>query len=164
LFVPLMSLVLVGALLSFLIYNFHPATLYMGDAGSLSIGYLLAILTIRTTYYRPELHTQPAGVLVPLVVLAVPLYDVWSVVWIRWRAGQSVFRADQRHFSHRLVQRGMTPRTAVVTIYLATAATGFGAIVLPRADWPGALVIVAQTLCILMIVVLLERPSSHVDR
>lgn len=164
LFVPLTSVLLAGALLGFLVYNFTPASLYMGDAGSLSIGYLLAILTVRTTYYHPELHTKPAGVLVPLIVLAVPLYDVLSVVWIRWRAGESVFRADRRHFSHRLVQRGMQPRTAVLTIYLATAATGFGAIFLPRADWPIALAILAQTLCILLIVALLERQSSHVNR
>jgi UDP-GlcNAc:undecaprenyl-phosphate GlcNAc-1-phosphate transferase len=133
----------------------------MGDAGSLPIGYLIAILTIRTTYYHPEHNTQPTAVLIPLVILAIPLYDVASVVWIRWRSGKEIFRADHRHFSHRLVQRGMTPRTAVLTIYLATDATALGAIFLPKANLTTAVVILVQTLCILLIVALLERQSKH---
>jgi len=160
-FVPTFAWVLVGALLGFLVFNFAPARLYMGDAGSMVIGYLLAILTILTTYYDPAQRSRPAGVFVPLIVFAVPLYDVVSVVVRRLRAGRSPFRGDRHHFSHRLQQRGMSTRYAVCTIYLATAATGLPAMLLPRADWFSAVLIFAQTLCVVLIIAILEHVPPH---
>lgn len=156
-FVPVMAWVVVGALLGFLVFNFSPASIFMGDAGSMVIGFLLAVLTILTTYYDPEHGMSPFGLLVPVVVLAVPLYDVTSVVIHRLRAGESPFRGDRRHFSHRLVKRGMSPRAAVLTIYLATAATGLPAIVLPRVDWPIALLVLLQCLCVVTMIAILEH-------
>ncbi len=165
-FVPVMAWVVVGALLGFLVFNFSPASIFMGDAGSMVIGFLLAVLTILTTYYDPEQGMSPFGLLVPVVVLAVPLYDVTSVVIHRLRAGESPFRGDQRHFSHRLVKRGMSPRAAVLTIYLATAATGLPAIVLSRVDWPIALLVLLQCLCVVTMIAILEhtKPASGDDR
>jgi len=162
-FVPVLCCILAGALVGFLPYNFPPASVFMGDAGSLLIGYLLAVLTVLTTYYDPRLHMQPYGFFLPLVVLAVPLYDVATVLWHRRQAGAPLFSADRRHFSHRLVARGMRPRLAVLTIYLATAATALPAILLPRAPWPAAVVIFAQCLCILLIVAVLEHAGSHAN-
>ncbi len=159
-FVPTLAWVLVGALLGFLWFNFSPASVFMGDAGSMVVGYLLAVLTILTTYYDPGQGYRPVGVLVPLVVLAVPLYDVASVVAHRLKAGESPFRGDQRHFSHRLVNRGMSTRSAVLTIYLATAATSASALLLPRADWPTAGLIFAQCLCIVLIIAILEHAPT----
>jgi len=155
-FVPAVALVLAGALIGFLFYNFPPARIFMGDAGSLMIGYLLAVLTVLTTFYDPRQGLQPFGIFVPVTVLAVPLYDVVSVCWHRYRAGSSLFRGDRRHFSHRLVQRGMSVRTAVLTIYLATAATAMSALILPRASWPIATVVFAQCFCVVLIIALLE--------
>ena len=156
-FVPLTALVLVGALLGYLPYNFPPARIYMGDAGSTVIGYLLAVLTVLTTFYDPQRGLQPFGVLVPIVVLAVPLYDVVSVCWHRIRAGQSIFKGDRRHFSHRLVKRGMSVPAAVLTIYLATATTAMSALLLPRCDWPTACVVFAQCVCVVAIIAVLEH-------
>ncbi len=164
-FVPVMAWVVVGALLGFLLFNFAPASIFMGDAGSLVVGFLLSVLTILTTFYDPRQGLTPMGVLVPIVVLAVPLYDVTSVVIHRLRLGESVFRADARHFSHRLVRRGMTRRGAVLTIYLATAATGLPAIVLPRVGWSYAWLLLAQCLCVVTMVAVLEHtgPNGAVD-
>jgi UDP-GlcNAc:undecaprenyl-phosphate GlcNAc-1-phosphate transferase len=159
-FVPVMAWVTAGALAGFLIFNFSPASIFMGDAGSLVIGYTLSVLTILTTYYDPGAGRLPLGVLVPLVVLAVPLYDVISVVVRRMRIGQSPFRGDRRHFSHRLVSRGMTPAGAVLTIYLATAATALPAIVLPRLRWLEAVLLLLQCLCVVLMIAVLERPSK----
>ena len=156
-FVPVMAWVIVGALLGFLVFNFSPATIFMGDAGSLVIGYLLSVLTILTTFYDPAQQLLPLGILVPVVVLAVPLYDVISVVIHRLRAGESPFKGDWRHFSHRLVRKGLTPRGAVLTIYLATAATGLPAIVLPRVAWPYAALLLVQCLCIVLMIAILEH-------
>lgn len=160
-FVPMMAWVVVGSLLGFLVYNFSPATIFMGDAGSLPIGFLMSVLTILTTFYDPTKNLTPLGVVVPLVVLAVPLYDVISVVIHRIRAGESPLRGDWRHFSHRLVKRGMTPRGAVLTIYLATAATGLPAIILPTVDWPIAILLFLQCLAVVAMIAILEHTPNH---
>lgn len=156
-FVPVLCWLIVGSLGGFLLFNFSPATIFMGDAGSMVIGYLLGAVTILTTFYDPEQHTKPMGLLVPLVVLAVPLYDVTSVVVHRLRIGVSPFRGDQRHFSHRLVKRGLSKRGAVLTIYLATAATGLPAIALPLVDWALATILLVQCACVVGIIAILEH-------
>lgn len=163
-FVPVMAWVMVGGLLGFLIFNFWPATIFMGDAGSLPLGYLLSVLTILTTFYDPDQNLKPLGVIVPIVVLAVPLYDVFSVVIHRMRAGESPFRGDWRHFSHRLVSRGMSQRGAVLTIYLATAATGLPAILLPRVGWAGAVLLLLQCLCVVVMIAILESTGRSESR
>lgn len=156
-FVPVMAWVVVGGLLGFLVYNFSPATIFMGDAGSLPVGFLMSVLTILTTFYDRSKNLTPLGVIVPVVVLAVPLYDVMSVVIHRIRAGVSPLRGDWRHFSHRLVKRGMTPRGAVLAIYLATAATGLPAIILPTVDWPIAVLLLLQCLAVVALIAILEH-------
>ncbi len=156
-FVPAMTCMLVGSVAGFLLYNFPPATIFMGDSGSLVVGYMLAVLTVLTTFVEPQVGATPYGVLAPIAVLAVPIYDTTSVVWRRWRSGASVFRGDRRHFSHRLVQRGMSPRAAVLTIYLATVATGLSATLLGAADWTDAILVAAQCLSVVLIVAILEQ-------
>lgn len=160
-FVPVMAWVAAGALLGFLAFNFAPATIFMGDAGSLVIGYTLAVLTILTTYYDPDQGLLPLGVLVPLLVLAVPIYDAISVVVRRIWHGQSPFIGDRRHFSHRLVDRGMRPSRAVLTIYLATAATALPAIILPRLHWAEAGLMLVQCICVVVMIAVLEAGGRN---
>lgn len=161
LFVAGLGTILLGALLGFLRYNFHPATIFMGDGGSLVIGYLMGVLTIMTTYYGADMKVEWVVVFTPLIVLAIPLYDFVSVTLIRIRVGHSPFVGDQRHFSHRLLNRGFTQRTAVLAIYLATAATGLGALLLRfLPGWPSVLLL-AQTIMILGIIATLEFVGSN---
>src|SRR4029079_19134826 len=115
--------------------------IFMGDAGSYFVGYLLAVMTILATF-SPTGQPKHA-ILAPLCVLAVPLYDTISVVWIRLRAGRSPFEGDTNHFSHRLVALGLSKSQAVLTIYLTTAACGMGALVLHQVNFAGALTIVS---------------------
>jgi UDP-GlcNAc:undecaprenyl-phosphate GlcNAc-1-phosphate transferase len=156
LFVPAALLILAGSLGGFLVHNRNPARLFMGDAGSNFLGFLLGVLTVVGTFTRPELGFSPYGVLTPLLVMAVPLYDTTSVILIRLREGRSPFEADRRHFSHRLVDRGLTPRRAVLTIDLVTLACGLGSLLLPRLEPGWAPVVLAQTLALLGVVALLE--------
>ena len=102
--------------------------------------------------------------LAPLLVMAVPLYDMCSVILIRLREGRSPFKADRRHFSHRLVARGLTPPQAVWTIDLVTLAGGLGALLLHRLDWPLAAVVLAQTVCLLGVVAILEVSGSRSEQ
>lgn len=156
-FVPIFAWIIVGTTLGFLVFNFSPATIFMGDAGSMPLGFLLAVLTVLTTYYDPQRGATRLGVLVPLVVLAVPLYDMASVIVHRYRAGQSPFRGDKRHFSHRLVKRGLTSRGAVLTIYLATAATALPAVAMPMVDWQTAVLLLFQCLGVVLMIAILEH-------
>lgn len=157
---------LLGGLIGFLIFNFAPAKIFMGDGGSLVIGFLLAILTARTTYYDPA---QPDfalgggwyGLFMPLIVLAIPLYDFITVSFIRIRQGKSPLVGDQQHFSHRLVQRGLSKRGAVIVIWGATAVTGIGGISLGSLRGWQAVLVGGQTLLVLMIIGLLEHASRR---
>ncbi len=156
--VPLAGSVFCGAVLGFLVFNFPPARIFMGDAGSLLLGYTLSVLAIRTSYYDSGSGLPPFTLAMPLAVLAVPLYDFASVVVIRLCEGRNPLRGDQRHFSHRLVQRGLDKRSAVLTIYLATATTGLAATLLPGAGPREALTVVAVVGLVLAIVAILEAP------
>ncbi|HEX8202992.1 MAG TPA: MraY family glycosyltransferase, partial [Isosphaeraceae bacterium] len=160
LFVPAVLLILVGALAGFLVHNRHPARLFMGDAGSNFLGFLLGALTIAGTFTRTERGGSPYGVLTPLLVMAVPLYDTTSVILIRLRQGRSPFQPDRSHFSHRLVERGLTPPWAVRTIDLVTLTGGLGALLLPWLGPFGASVVVMQTACLLGVVAILEISTS----
>ena len=163
LFVPAVLLGLVGALGGFLVHNRHPARLYMGDAGSNFLGFLLGTLTVAGTYFRYGRGESPWGVLAPLLVMAVPLYDTTSVVLIRLREGRSPFVGDRRHFSHRLVASGLSPPQAVRTIDLVTLTAGLGSLLLHGLDGWGALVVVSQTVCLLGIVAILEMSAGRSD-
>ncbi len=167
-FVAALLALLLGALLGFLRYNFpltkSGATLFMGDSGSLIVGFLLAVLSIRITYVSPSTPSRLHAFLLlsPLITLAIPLYDFCSVCLIRIRQGRSPFVGDLQHFSHRLVQHGLSRRSAVLVIYGCTAVTGIGAIALPKLEpWQAALVGV-QTLLVLLVIALYEwsRPPA----
>jgi UDP-GlcNAc:undecaprenyl-phosphate GlcNAc-1-phosphate transferase len=161
LFVCVWLAMLIGLCLGFLLHNFPPAKIFMGDAGSMPLGFLLAVLSILTTYYRGEPSAGMVSLLAPLVALAVPLYDTASVITLRLSEGRSPFVGDTRHFSHRLLRRGMSPRRAVLTIYLATAATSMGAALLPHVRPAAAAVVFAQTAGIVGIIALLETAGRQ---
>jgi len=162
LFVAVTLALFIGALLGFLVFNFAPASIFMGDSGSLLVGLVLGVLTIRTTYLptpdQSALGVRWYALLAPLVVLAVPLYDLIVVSCIRLSKGKSPFVGDTNHFSHRLVARGMTRRTAVLCIYLITAATSLAAVLLPHVRTAlQACLIFGQTILVLGVVMLLEQ-------
>jgi len=158
----LLALITAGTLAGFLIYNYPPAKIFMGDAGSLVIGLITAVLTLRITYYNETSSGDSrAAVLIPLIAVAVPLYDFLSVTFLRIRQGKSPFRGDTQHFSHRLKRRGLTDAQVALTLYLATLCTGLGAVFLSRASLAQAICIFAQTVMILGIIAILERKRGH---
>ncbi len=159
-FVAATLALLLGAVLGFLYWNFPPAKIFMGDSGSLVLGFILGVLTVRTTFL-PKGEDLAAGwyaIFAPLIVLAVPLYDFLVVTVIRLSRGHSPFKGDTNHFSHRLCARGMSRRTAVLCIYLVTAATSASAIVLTQVrSTLAAVLIFCQTILVLGLVALLEQ-------
>jgi len=149
-FVAALCTLLAGALSGFLLFNLPlgggPARVFMGDGGSQPLGLLLAVLALRGVYADPADSSYPLGgnwygVLSPLFILAVPVYDLLATSWIRIREGRNPFVGDQRHLSHRLVARGFSARAAVLIIWALTAVVGIGGIgfgALPA--WQAALV------------------------
>jgi len=160
-FVGGMGLVFAGALLGFLAFNFPPAKIFMGDCGSMVVGFFVALLTLRTTYYNPEAGTKLYSVFMPAIVMAVPLYDFISVTVLRLKQGKSPFVGDTQHFSHRLKRRGLSDRQVALTLYLATLCTGLGGVLLQQADALGAILIAAQTAMVLVFIAILESANSR---
>jgi UDP-GlcNAc:undecaprenyl-phosphate GlcNAc-1-phosphate transferase len=159
-FVAATLALLLGSLLGFLFWNFPPARIFMGDSGSMVIGFVLGVLTVRTTFIAPGVDWGAGwyAVFAPVIVLALPLYDLIVVSVIRISRGKSPFVGDTNHFSHRLVARGMSRRTAVLCLYLVTAATSIAAVLLPHVTTPfAAILIFCQTILILGMVALLEQ-------
>jgi len=155
-------LVIVGALAGFLWHNRPPAKLFMGDAGSYLVGYLLAMATLTATFgFANGEDAKPHAILAPLCVLAVPLYDTVTVILIRLRSGRSPFVGDKSHFSHRLVELGMSKTQAVLTIYLTTATCGLGALLLHQVEPSGAMVIMLLVGCVLVLVGILETTGRN---
>lgn len=172
-FVAAVLALLLGALLAFLLFNFPwrewdgfrgGASIFLGDSGSLVVGFLLAFLSIRITYVPTDADAVPwHAVLTPLVILAVPLYDFASVVLIRLAQGKSPFVGDLQHFSHRIARRVGSRRAAVLVIALFAAATGCSGIILPSLHpWQASLV-GAQTLALLAALALFEFAQQRVD-
>ncbi|HRQ72874.1 MAG TPA: MraY family glycosyltransferase [Phycisphaerales bacterium] len=159
-FVAATLALLVGSCLGFLAYNRPPARIFMGDGGSLVIGFLLGFLTVRTTYYDPDAAGGWYAVFMPLVVLAVPLYDFASVTIVRLRHGRSPFVGDLNHFSHRLVRRGLGKPAAVAVICGLTGVTGLSGVMLASlAPWQ-AFLIGVQCAVILLVVAAFEFASA----
>lgn len=159
-FIACFLLAILGATLGFLIFNIHPASIFMGDAGSLLLGYLLAVLTVLFTFYEKEIYPS-YSLFVPILVMAVPLFDTISVIIIRLKQHRPLFKGDMNHLAHRLTGLGMGPRAAVFTIYLLTLGTGLPAVLLYliRKDLAIAAgpIILFQVILILVIITLLEN-------
>ncbi len=160
-FVGGLAIVFIGILLGFLVFNFPPAKIFMGDAGSLVVGFFVALLTLRTTYYQETQSGQWYSVFMPLVVMAVPLYDFISVTLLRISQGKSPFVGDTQHFSHRLKKHGLTDTQTVLTLYLATLCTGLGATFLYQVNLAGAILIFSQTFMILAIIAVFETTAGN---
>lgn len=138
----LMMAVLVGVCVGFLPYNFHPARIFMGDAGSMLIGLVMAGAAITVTgNVTPDVMTGSQAVpafiplLLPVAVLMLPLLDMGLAVIRRLAAGKSPMAPDRMHLHHRMLALGHSHRRAVVILYVWTAVFAFGAAALVQWDW-----------------------------
>jgi UDP-GlcNAc:undecaprenyl-phosphate/decaprenyl-phosphate GlcNAc-1-phosphate transferase len=140
---PLMLLftaALAGATLAFLFYNFNPASIFMGDTGSMFLGFVLATTAIGSNM---KASTTAVSLLVPIVALGIPIGDTLLSMARRWMRGVPVFQADRGHIHHRLLDRGLTQRQAVLVIYAFSAFLSLGAIALAFVSASAAAVVLA---------------------
>ncbi len=112
-FIAAITVALAGALFGFLPHNFNPARIYLGDSGSLTIGMVLAALSIDSAQKGPVLLT----VAIPLMIFGLPLLDASVTTARRILSGQPLFHRDEEHIHHRLQKIGLTPRTSVLLLY-----------------------------------------------
>lgn len=126
---PLVTILIVGATLGFLRYNFHPATIFMGDSGSLLLGLLLGGATVvgvgqassPSQLGASTVFLQYFPLLIPAAVLAIPLLDAAFAILRRARRRRSIFQADKQHLHHRLMDLGHGHRQAVIAMYVWSA-------------------------------------------
>lgn len=119
--VAMLTIVLAGVILGFLPYNFYPASIFLGDSGSLFIGFLLATLALAGSEKAPIM----IAVAIPVLSFGLPILDVALAVSRRFLRGRPLFSADADHIHHKLLKRGLSQRNAVVTLYAVTASFAF---------------------------------------
>ncbi|HXE75963.1 MAG TPA: MraY family glycosyltransferase [Candidatus Xenobia bacterium] len=126
--VVVVTVALAGALLGFLRHNFNPATILLGDSGSLFIGFLLAASAV----VWQQKATVAVAVAAPLVAFALPVTDTAVSMMRRYLRGQPLFTSDRQHIHHRLVALGFSPRQAVLVLYALSAVAALGCILIAR--------------------------------
>ena len=126
--VVVLTVALAGALLGFLRHNFNPATIFLGDSGSLFIGFLLAAAAI----VWQQKTTVAIAVVAPLVAFALPVTDTAVSMARRYLRGQPLFTSDRQHIHHRLLALGFSPRRAVLLLYALSALAALGCILIAR--------------------------------
>lgn len=134
---------LCGASFGFLRYNFNPASTFMGDTGSLVIGFILAVLGIKLDF---QTQVKMVSWTIPLLVLGIPIFDTSLVTFTRLREKRSPFQGGKDHTSHRIASMGFSHRRTVVILYSVGITLGGLALVISRASVPLALTITVGTL------------------
>jgi UDP-GlcNAc:undecaprenyl-phosphate GlcNAc-1-phosphate transferase len=144
--VTMLSCALFGTLLGFVPFNFHPASIFMGDSGSLFIGFALGALSLSGWSGRPTV----TGVAVPILCFGLPIVDVTLAVARRFLTRQPLFRADAEHVHHKLLKRGLSQQRAVLVLYGVTAGFVLASILLIRESSMLVPVLAATSLGVLL--------------
>jgi UDP-GlcNAc:undecaprenyl-phosphate GlcNAc-1-phosphate transferase len=122
-----LSIVVAGSTLGFLIWNRAPARIYMGDAGALFLGLLIATLTIR---FKPLTDSSISSFAIPVLLLAIPILDTTVAVFSRLRRKASPFQGGKDHLSHRLVRAGLSRKLSAITLWGLTGLFSFFAVLI----------------------------------
>ena len=149
-----LTLAYIGVLLGFLLFNFNPATIFLGDCGSHFVGFVLASLLLLDRYVTSA-SSSYFPILMPVLLLAVPIIDTTTVVIIRLREGRPIYVGDARHLSHTLVARGFTQKGAVMLIYLMSLCLGLSALPLRDASLTETFIVLLQSSCFIAVIILL---------
>ncbi len=129
--VTLLAVLLLGATAGFLRYNINPATIFMGDSGSLSLGFIIACISLQAA----TLNTGRAVIFVPLLLLGLPITDTSLAIVRRVRKGIHPFHADREHIHHRLVNLGLTPAGAAMVMVGISLVFGIMAFLVAHGTW-----------------------------
>lgn len=155
-FVALLGACSTGAACGFWIFNKSLASIFMGDSGSHLIGFLTGVISMKVTYYNPDVASTKFAVLIPLFILAVPIFDTFAVVVIRLLARKPVYIGDHNHISHRFMHMGMSRKRSVQMVHLLALLCGLGALPLLWGDIRTCTVLIIQGAVVFLIMTVLQ--------
>ncbi len=138
----LLAAILAGACIGFLPHNFNPATIFMGDTGSTFLGFMLAVLSIQGLTKSYTVITLIVGA----IVLGLPLFDTSFAIFRRLASNQSIAQGDRKHLHHRLVDKGISHKRAVLTMYAVSSGFGIAGVLFALKDFMLAAIIVMTIL------------------
>lgn len=138
--VAILSAALAGSALGFLQHNFNPAKIFMGDTGSMFLGYMLAAVSVTGTVKS----AATIALIVPIVALGLPIMDTAFAIIRRYMSGKPIFKPDKGHLHHRLLEMGLTQRQAVLLMYAISGCLGMSAIALTEVNIAfGTIIVIA---------------------
>ena len=157
----LLWMALIAVLVGYLWWNKPPARVYMGDAGSLPLGFLIGIGTLSVTFWPASTGGSPFALATPFLITAIPLFDTGVVVVKRLRRKKPLMQGDRNHISHRLTRLGLTPAATLTTVLSLHLALAVGAMQLRTGDSLAGGLVVLQAIAVLAAVLLLETSRDH---
>ena len=160
-FVAALAAMTCGCACGFWVYNSAPASIFMGDSGSHFLGYLAAVISARVTYFTHDGDRSKLTLLIPLFILALPLFDTAMVVLIRTVNRKPFWIGDHNHISHRFVRMGLSRPRAVLLVHMLALCIGMGMLPVYWGKAQTAAVMVAQSLLMLLIVTVLQLALSE---
>jgi UDP-GlcNAc:undecaprenyl-phosphate GlcNAc-1-phosphate transferase len=156
--VSVLAAALLGSAVGFLTYNYAPSSTFMGDMGALMLGFVLAVIAIKINMVSPEIRPQWFA---PLLVLALPAFDINLVVWTRLAEGRSPGEAGKDHTSHRLLALGLHQRWTLLVLYAGCVLFGFMGLALTllpeAAGWLLVAVLAVLTGLLYRVMILVRR-------
>lgn len=157
-FIALLLSALIGSILGFFQFNIRRGWIFMGDSGSLLIGYMIGAISLMARYVDPT-DANIFPVLAPLIILGLPLFDTFSVIAIRLLDGRPVYVGDQMHLSHRLVRMGMSKRQAVLFNFLMAFTIATNALLIINSRVVHSVVAVFEVMALVAMVSILMTTS-----
>ncbi len=145
-----------GMCCGFWLYNANPASIFMGDSGSHFLGYLAAVVSAGVSYFDISFSQSRFPVLIPLLILALPLFDTMMVVIIRTLNKKPFWIGDHNHISHRFVRMGLSRKTAVTLVHLLALNIALSALPVYWGEFKTAAVIILQIMVLLSVITLLQ--------
>ena len=159
-FIAVLAALSCGVCVGFWYYNANPAVIFMGDSGSHFLGYLAAVISAGVSWFGVDFSLSRFPVLIPLFILALPLFDTGMVVLIRTCHGKPFWIGDHNHISHRFVRMGLSRRQAVLLVHLMALCVGLGMLPVFWGDFRTAAVLVAQAFLFLLVITILQFALS----
>ncbi|ADL52750.1 MraY family glycosyltransferase [Clostridium cellulovorans] len=146
--VAALTIILCGSILGFLMFNFHPATIFLGDTGSQLLGFLLAAISMVGTVKSATAF----AVAVPILALGIPIYDTLFAMIRRKVNGKPILQADKGHFHHRLLDLGLSQVQAVVIIYIISGILGIVSIIALEVSSTNSYIILATVMAAIVLI------------
>lgn len=145
----LLGMMLLGSTLGFLVFNFYPARIFMGDTGSLFLGYMLSVLAIIGLYK----HVTVSSLIVPIIILGIPIVDTTFAIIRRIIHKKPIMKPDKFHLHHSIIRLGFTHRQTVIILYMMSGLFSLAAVVFTKSTIWGAWIIIASLIILVELIV-----------